>query len=98
MSQYLASCRRFAKQTIPGQDEATTDRAALEEFEADWASPARRLQLIPAKEALSTVNRHLQEGYNVSVTPAAIVDAMRVDEIPSEIRNLLDTLAKFAAA
>lgn len=98
MSQYLASCRRFAKQTNPGQDEATTDRAALEEFEADWASPARRLQLIPAKEALSTVNRHLQEEYNVSVTPAAIVDAMHVDEIPSEMRNLLDTLAEFAAA
>ena len=98
MSQYLASRRRFAKQTTPGEDEAAIDRAALEEFEADWAIPARRLQLIPAKEALSVVNRHLQEKHNVSITTAAIVDAMRVDEIPCEMQHLLDELAEFAAS
>ena len=98
MSQYLASRRRFAKQTTPAQDETTTDRGALEDFEADWAKPARRLQLIPAKEALSAVNRHLQEKHKVSVTSAAIIDAMHVAEIPVEVRHLLDRLAEFAAA
>ena len=98
ISQYLASRRRFARHTTPGENEATADRAAIEEFEADWAkSLARRLQLIPAKKALSTVNRHLQKHYQVSVTSAAIIDAMHVDEIPAEMRRLLESLGEFAA-
>ena len=98
ISQYLASRRRFARHTTPGEDEATADRAALEEFEADWAkSLARRLQLIPAKKALSAVNRYLQEHYQVSVTSAAIIDAIHVDEIPTEMRCLLESLGEFAA-
>jgi len=97
VSQYLASRRRFARQSTPGEDEATTNRAALEEFETDWSKgPTRRLQLIPAKEALSFVHRHLQKHHGVSVTSAAIVDAIHVDEIPTEMRDLLDTLAEFA--
>lgn len=97
VSQYLTFRRRFAKQITPSEDEATTNRAALEEFEAEWACPVRRLQLIPAKQALSAVNRHLQDKYNVSVTSAAIIEAMRVDEIPTGMRELLDSLADFAA-
>lgn len=96
-SQYLAFRRRFAKTTTPSEDEATTDRAALEEFEADWACPARRLQLIPAKQALSAINKLLQKKYNVSVTSAAIVDAMHVADIPTGMRELLDSLADFAS-
>lgn len=98
ISQYIASRRHFARHTAPGEHEATITRAALEEFEADWAtSPARRLQLIPAKKALSAVNRYLQEHYRVSVTSAAIVEAMHVDEVPTEMRHLLESLAEFAA-
>ena len=79
-------------------DEATTNQAALEEFAADWEDgPRRRLELVPAKDALSAINQHLQKKYGVSVTTTGIIDATRVDEIPSGMRDLLAGLAEFAA-
>ncbi len=99
MSQHLASRRRFARLAASGEDEATTGRAAIDEFFADWAkSPERRLELIPGKEALAAVNRHLQEHHQISVTITGIVSAIKNNEIPKEVRELLDALAKFAAA
>ena len=97
-SQFIASRRRFVRGSTPGVGEATTNQAALEEFDADWADgPRRRLDLVPAKDALSAINQHLQERYGVSVTTAGIIDATRVDEIPSGMRDLLGRLAEFAA-
>lgn len=97
MSRFIASRRRFVRRSTPGEDEATTDQAALEEFAADWEDSPRRLELVPAKDALSAINQHLQESYGVSVTAAGIIDEMRSDEIPSGMRHLLGRLAEFAA-
>ena len=97
MSQFLASRRRFVRELIPSEAEAITNQAALEEFETDWAEgPSRRLELVPAKDALSAINQHLQHTYGVSVTAAGIIDATHVNEVPSEMRNLLGNLAEFA--
>ena len=97
MSQFIASRRRFIRRWMPSEDETTTNQAALEEFNSDWAeSVSRRLELVPAKDALSTINRHLQESYGVSVTATGIINATHVDEIPTEMRELLHRLAKFA--
>ena len=41
-------------------------------------------------------NQYLQNEYGVSVTPTAIVDAMRVDEIPNEMQTLLEDISGFA--
>ena len=99
MSQIIKSRRRFVRESTPHEDEATTHQAALEAFESDWAEGARRrMELVPAKAALSAVNQHLQERFGLSVTAAGIINAMRVDEIPTEMRKLLDGLAEFVAA
>lgn len=98
MSQFVTSRRRFVRGLTPGEHEATTTQAALEEFAADWEDgPRRRLELVPAKDAVSAINQHMQESYGVSVTAAGIIDEMRGDEIPSEMRDLLGRLAEFAA-
>ena len=98
VAQFVASRRYFVRQSTPGEAEATTNQAAIEAFESDWAEgPQRRLQLVPAKQALSEVNQHLQTQYGVSVTAAAIVDAMHTDEIPCQLGDLLTKLAMFAA-
>ena len=97
MSQYIAARWRFDRRSKPGINEATTNQAALEEFEADWAKgPSRRLELIPAKNALSAVNEHLQASYGVNVTFSGIINALRMKEIPAEMRGLLTKIAKFA--
>ena len=96
MSQFIASRRRFVRRTMPGEDEAITNQMALEEFNSDWAeSLMRRLELIPAKDALSDINKHLQKSYEISVTLAGIINATHVDEIPKEMCDLLRKLSGF---
>ena len=95
-SRYLAERRRFEKSHSPGTDETSSNEAALNEFEQLWTDRYSRLRIIPGKDAMSDINRSLQERYGVTVTPTAIIDAMRTEEIPEEMRNLIDSLSSFA--
>jgi predicted ATPase len=95
-SQYLAFGRRFQRAVSPATDEATANEAVLSEFESRWSNSDMRLAMVPGKDALSGVNEHLQERYGVTVTPTAIIDAMKNDEVPREIESLLVALDKFA--
>jgi hypothetical protein len=87
---------RFERANSPRLDQATVTEAALNELQSCWNDRTSKLQVIPGKEALSMFNQYLQNEYGVSVTPTAIVDAMRVDEIPDEMRTLLGDIAGFA--
>jgi hypothetical protein len=94
--QYVAERGRFQRGS--GASQATLAEAALTELEACWKNQKERLEVIPGKEALSVFNQYLQAEFGVTVTSTAIIDAMRVDEIPDEIRNLLTRLSSFARA
>ncbi len=97
-SQFIASRRRYIRGSTSGESEETTNQVALEAFEDEWEwGIHRRLELVPAKAALSAINQHLQERYGVSVTMAGIVNAARVEEVPAEMRELLGKLTEFAA-
>jgi hypothetical protein len=99
MSQFTASRRIFVRRLRTGEHETTIDQETLDAFESDWAKgTTRRLAMMPAKEALSRVNQHLQEHYAVAVTATNVIDAMRDEEIPNEMRELLNGLAAFVAA
>ena len=94
--QYIAERARF--QRGAGWSQATMAEAALRELEACWTNQKERLQVIPGKEALSRFNQYLQSEFGVSVTATGIVDAIEVDEVPGEVRNLLTELSNFALA
>jgi hypothetical protein len=98
IAQYLADRRRFERTNAPTTHEATINEAALEEFDARWKDVNSRLDIIPGKEAMSAINEHLQSQYGVTVTPTAIIDAMQVDEIPAEMKQLLHNVAQFASS
>lgn len=97
-SQYLASRRRFERAIGSSVNEATFDEEVLNEFDKLWMSSASRISILPGKEALSAVNRHLQDNYAVNITSTSIVDAMKVDEIPDELIGLIEKLGSFASA
>jgi len=95
LSQRLASRRRFWRQFNPTMDEASVSQEGLEEFEALWNDRGQRRSLLPGKEALAFVNRRLQELFGVSVTSTAVVEALRIDEIPEAVVDLLRGLKTF---
>lgn len=96
-AQFLSNHRKFARAVMPEVDEAQIYAESLKKFEELWSEEAERYKLIPGKDAVSAVNVHLQEKYGVSVTPVAIITAMHVDEIPLEVRELVDELDSFSS-
>jgi len=96
-SQFLSEARSFGRASSPGKHETEISEVLLKVLEADWENPETRWSLIPGKEALSFINENLQKQFGVSVTPAAIVDAMMTSEIPSEMTDLIRMLEEFSA-
>ncbi len=96
LGQTLACFRAFGRVKTPGKDDATTNQAAYVEFEARWGDPAQRLRMLPGKEALSAVNKVLQDKYDISLTPTSIIDAMKVQEVPADMRVLLGQIETFS--
>jgi len=95
-SQILAARRRFEKRTSPSTDEATSNEKALKEIEKRWSNLEERIRAIPGKKALSFINQTLQQRYKIGVTPTAIIDSMKANEIPHEMRELIKAISKFS--
>ena len=72
-------------------------QTAIEIFDQLWADQVRKIGAIPGKDALSAINTRLQVDFEVGVTPTAIIDSMRVDEVPAKLRLLVQSLATFVA-
>lgn len=94
-SQYLDRLRQYRPREKGKGGQAAT-QALLEDFERIWSDAERQAEVIPGKEALAHLNQQFQEHFKVSITPTGIVDAMRSNEIPKEMIELLAKLKNFA--
>ncbi len=95
-SQFLASRVQFERSSGSGVDIATINEEVLKELDHELNDSNRLLKLIPGKLALKALNQALQEINGVTLTPSAIINAMRIIEIPAEMKLLVDDLAEFA--
>lgn len=95
-SQYVSQARVFGRVAAANRHETEISEEVLEQIEGLWATPDGRVGLIPGKDALGYLNERLQAEFGVSVTPGAIVDAMRPDEIPKSVIELVAMLQRFA--
>lgn len=68
----------------------------MDELEAAWINESEKIRTIPGKEALSAINTELQNRYGISLTATAIIDAMTDEEVPDELRELINNLSIFA--
>ena len=99
MSQYISQRRKFERQLGSSEDDSTIDHMALKEFEIIWnESGFRKIGLVPAKDALSAVNKHLQREYKISITHSGIIDAIRPTEFSDDLKYLLENLSEFIAS
>jgi hypothetical protein len=69
---------------------------AIAAFEKEWAEDDGIFGLLPGKSALSVINQELQDSCSVSITPSGIIAGMKADEIPAEMRGLIEQLNGFA--
>jgi len=92
--QFVENRLRFERSS--GEADSVITELALKEFEQCWEDQTGRLMVIPGKEALRHINQSLQQNYGISLTPTSIIDAMKTDEIPDEINQLIRTIAAFS--
>lgn len=96
MSQFTERHKQFQKGIGSKTMNESLFEEALKEFEERWVDIAERLAMIPGKEALTYLNGEIQRKYKVSVTPVAIIEAMRREEVPQEMVDLLTMVERFA--
>jgi energy-coupling factor transporter ATP-binding protein EcfA2 len=95
-SQRLAAAKRFDRDGKKGTHEEIINERELEQLEAAWGNPERRLRMIGGKDALSRVSKDIQEQLGISITSAGVIDAMRLEEIPPDMVVLVRALDAFA--
>lgn len=95
-SQMLENRRRYERAIAPSRDDASIYQQVFEELEKNWPDRAYRLRVVAGKQALSGVNAHLQQKHRVSITATAIVEAMTPNEVPGEMRALIQQLHEFS--
>jgi hypothetical protein len=97
-SQCIAHYVRYARTRRKGIDEATLTTEALSEFEARWADAERRLCTVPGKDLFAKFNTFLMEQYDVSLSQGSVVRHFSADEVPLEMRELVQEIDSFGQA
>jgi len=95
ISQYLDNQRRFERSIRPTNSDASVTEAALCEFDELWGNQDFRWSAIPGKDALSAINKTLQDEYGVNVTATSIIDAMQENEVPPDMQKLIRGISEF---
>ena len=81
-----------------GQDRSRLYKGVLGAFDSRWASLNTRIALIPGKEVLRRFRQRVQDLYGVTLTDARIVESLHREDIPMDMRRLLDSLDSFRNA
>jgi hypothetical protein len=93
LSQIMARRWDYLKST--GRDLADINRDTIASFNQVWNDLAGRLSIVPGKEVLRALRSDLQENFGVSLTDSRVVESMHRDDIPDDLRELLQTLDRF---
>jgi len=96
LAQTIQFREQFQRTHNPSKSLSTAKEEALDDFEKRWTDFSGKLKMIPGKDALSSLNKHLQENYKVNITTTAIIDAMRVDEITAEAKAIVEGIRAFS--
>lgn len=92
-SQLIARRTNYLRST--GRDVADITRETLAWFSTRWENFDVRLEIVPGKEVLRQFREEMQATYNISLTDVRIIETMRKEEIPNDLRQLLEALDEF---
>lgn len=94
-SQYIA--KRISHHQGKGIDTGTISRDAIEVFEKLWGNIDSRMEVVPGKTTLRLLRSAIQEDYNVNLSDVKIIDEFKLEEIPEDLRKLIDDMESFRA-
>jgi hypothetical protein len=92
-SQITAKRVAFLKQSH--RDPADITKETLKSFSKQWAVMDRRLLIVPGKEVLRCLRDRVQAISGVTLTLARIIDAMKKEEIPMDLVDLIKEIDNY---
>jgi AAA domain, putative AbiEii toxin, Type IV TA system len=96
LSQLMARRDEFIRRN--SQDRSGFYKDVLAKFEILWGNLDTRISLIPGKEVLGLFRQHVQESYGITLTDSRIAHAINREEIPLDMRQLLESLENYRNA
>jgi energy-coupling factor transporter ATP-binding protein EcfA2 len=72
-----------------GKHEVSVTKALLANFQREWETPGRSLEIVPAKDLLHGVNRRISEAGGKPVSSRGLSSNLRKPEIDSEMSSFL---------
>lgn len=95
-SQYIA--KRISHHQGKRIDTSTVSLEAIEAFEKLWVDINTRMEIIPGKTSLRLLRNAIQEDHKVNLTDVQIIDEFKINEIPEDLKNLINQLEEFRAS
>ena len=96
LSQLMARRHDYLKHT--GQDKSQLYKDTLSAFESRWGSLSTRIALVPGKQVLGVFRQRVQDLCGATLTEARIAESINREDIPADMRQLLDSLENFRIA
>jgi len=76
-------------------DGATINAQTIKAFDEKWNDIETRMEIVPGKVVLRKLREKVQNDYSVNLTDNKIIDEIGQQEIPADLRTLLDKLEKY---
>lgn len=92
-SQYVAKKLAFHKRSE--KDGSTLSKQSIQEFESKWGDIRTRMSVVPGKVMLRALRDAVQTDIGVNLTDIQIIDEYRENEIPHDLKSLIERLEAF---
>ena len=86
---------RFDQSQGSHHSPSTIISKALKDFETTWKTAEGRARICPGKDVLRETLKSISENYGVSLSVYSIANQLKVDEIDSELSDMLFAINKF---
>jgi AAA15 family ATPase/GTPase len=94
-SQYVGKYVDYMKSKGSPHDGASLTAIALKKFETKWQLLDERLTIVSGKKFLKEIRGYIKEKWSVTLTDISIIDEFKENEIPSDLRGMIEQLDLF---
>lgn len=93
-SQFVSKRWAFFEGRV-GLDHSTVTKEAMKIFDTAWNTLEGRLRILPGKQVIARFRSRVAEAHSVNLTDHRLVNALHLDEIGADLRELLNGLDSF---
>jgi hypothetical protein len=94
-AQYIARRQEYLRYSHSKLDLATAAQDTLQAIDCKWQTLEERMEIVPGKAILATLRRRVRELFSVNVSDYRIVSSFHMDEIPLDLKQLIEGLERF---